>query len=200
MADGYGQSLAAAMPYTHGEATFVLGRTDLDAFPHGFAEFRQQIDPDIENIRLQGQFGHDVVGDDRASAIVGNAGDNQLFGGGGEDRIWGGDGDDWLEGGDDADMLYGGGGDDTFVLGLHEGGDQVFDHQGRNTLRLTGADPDQLSAVMQGDDLVLTHADRVVATLQDYAGHAQSFVGIDLGHGVRGLDEFIDEPAARAMA
>ena len=97
-------------------------------------------------------------------------------------------------------MLYGGAGDDTFVLGLHEGGDQVFDHEGQNTLRLTGADPDQLSAVMQGDDLVLSHGDRVVATAADYAQHADNFVGIDLGHGVRGLDDFMAEPAARAMA
>lgn len=198
VAQGYGQSLAAALPYTHGEATFVLGRPDLDSFPHGFAGFRQQIDPDIENIRLEGQFDHDVVGDGRDSIIVGNAGDNQIFGGGGEDAVWGGDGDDWLDGGDGDDTLYGGGGDDTFVLGLHEGGDQVFDHEGRNTLRLDGADPGRLTAGMQGDDLVLTHADRVVATLNDY--DPDNFVGIDLGHGVRAIDDFMVEPTARAMA
>ncbi len=200
VAEGYGRSLAQALPNTHGEATFVLGRPDLATFPHGFAAFRQQIDPDIENIRLEGHYDHDVVGDGRDSIIVGNDGDNQIFGGGGEDQIWGGAGDDWLDGGDGADMLYGGAGDDTFVLGLHEAGDQVFDHEGHNTLRLIGADPDQLSAVMQGDDLVLTHGDLTVATVHDYAQHADNFVGIDLGHGVRGIDDFMAHPVARVMA
>jgi hypothetical protein len=77
----------------------------------------------------------------------------------------------------------------------------VFDHQGRNTLHLDGADPSRLTASLQGNDLVLTHADRVVATVQDYAQHAENFAGIDLGHGMRALDEFMAEPPeARAMA
>ena len=200
VAEGYGQSLATALPDSHGEATFVLGRPDLDTFPHGFAGFRQQIDPDIENIRLEGHYDHDVVGDGRDSTLIGNDGDNQIFAGGGEDHVWGGAGDEWLDGGDGGDMLYGGAGDDTFVLGLHEAGDQVFDHEGHNTLRLTGADPDQLSAVMQGNDLVLTHGDLTVATVHDYAQHADNFAGIDLGHGVRGIDDFMAQPAARVMA
>lgn len=218
VSEAYARSLADVLPATAGKATFVLGTPDLASFPHDVAGFRQQIDPDIESIRLDGTTAHDVVGDDRGSFIIGNAGANHLYGGGGADHIeggaggdwihggtgndWidGGDGNDWLEGGDGTDTLYGGAGDDTFVLGLHEGGgDQVFDHQGHNTLSLTGADPGRLVAEMQGDDLVLSHADRAVATIHDYAHHADSFTGIDLGHGVQALGDFMaPEPAAAA--
>ena len=210
VADGYGASLAQALPETAGKATFVLGRPDLASFPHDVAGFRQQIDPDIENIRLEGTGGHDVVGDDRDSIIVGNAGANHLYGGGGVDRIaggggsdwlhggagddWidGGDGNDWIDGGAGADTRYGGAGDDTFVLGLHEAaGDQIFDHQGRNTLSLQGADPGLLVAQMRGDDLVLTYADQDVATVHGYAQHADAYRGIDLGHGVQAIDDFM---------
>lgn len=219
VSEAYARSLADVMPWTGGKATFVLGSPDLASFPHDVAGFRQQIDPAIESIRLDGTTAHDVVGDDRGSYITGNAGANHLYGGGGVDHVeggaggdwihggsgddWidGGDGNDWLEGGDGTDTLYGGAGDDTFVLGLHEGGgDQVFDHQGRNTLSLTGADPGRLVAEMQGNDLVLTHADRVVATVHDYANHAENFTGIDLGHGVRAIDEFMAPQPAASMA
>jgi Ca2+-binding RTX toxin-like protein len=210
VADGYARSLADARPQTDGRATFVLGRPDAASFPGDVAGFRQQIDPDIENIRLEGAARHDVVADGGDSLIIGNAGANRIHAGGGEDRIFGGggddwihgdDGDDWLEGGAGDDALYGGAGDDHFFLGLQESGDRVFDHQGRNTLHLDGADPDRLTASLRGDDLVLTHADRVVATVQDYAHRADSFAGIDLGHGVRALDEFMaPSAAARATA
>ena len=215
--DGYGSSLASALPATGGKATFVLGRPDLESFPHDVAAFHQQIDSDIENIRLEGSGAHDVVGDDHDSIIIGNAGANHLYGGGGADHIdggaggdwihggggddWilGGDGNDWIDGDDGADTLYGGAGDDTFVLGLHEGQDRVFDHEGHNALILKGgADPGGLTAELQGNDLVLTHTDQVIATVQDYAHHADSFTGIDLGQGLRPLDDFIvhqPEPA-----
>ena len=217
--DGYGSSLASALPATGGKATFVLGRPDLASFPHDVAAFHQQIDPDIENIRLEGSGAHDVVGDDRDSIIIGNAGANHLYGGGGADHIdggaggdwihggggddWilGGDGNDWIDGGDGADTLYGGAGDDTFVLGLHEGQDRVFDHEGHNALILKGgADPGGLTAELQGNDLVLTHADQVIATVQDYAHHADSFTGIDLGQGLRPLDDFIVHQPEPALA
>ncbi|MFZ1430082.1 MAG: calcium-binding protein, partial [Geminicoccaceae bacterium] len=219
VSEAYARSLADVLPGTGGKATFVLGSPDLAGFPHDVAGFRQQIDPDIESIRLDGTTAHDVVGDDRGSFITGNAGANHLYGGGGVDHIeggaggdwihggtgddWidGGDGNDWLEGGDGTDTLYGGAGDDTFVLGLHEGGgDQVFDHQGHNTLSLAGADPGRLVAEMQGNDLVLTHADRVVATVHDYADYADSFTGIDLGHGVRAIEDFMAPAPAAATA
>src|SRR3954452_734889 len=72
VAESYAQSLKEALPATHGQAAFVLGRTDIAHFPTDVASYRQQIDPDIENIRLEGHANHDVVADDRANIIVGN--------------------------------------------------------------------------------------------------------------------------------
>ena len=173
VADSYGASLATALAGTGGRATFVLGRPDIAHFPTDVAGFRQQIDPDIENIRLEGSKAHDVVGDDHASLIIGNdganrihaaGGDDSVLGGGGADWIDGGDGDDWLDGGLGGDTIYGGGGDDVFVFGLHENGDLIFDHEGRNTLRIAGADPAKVQAGLQGDDLVVTHDGAVLAT------------------------------------
>ena len=205
VADSYGASLATALAGTGGRATFVLGRPDIAHFPTDVAGFRQQIDPDIENIRLEGSKAHDVVGDDHASLIIGNnganrihaaGGDDSVLGGGGADWIDGGDGDDWLDGGLGSDTIYGGGGDDVFVFGLHENGDLIFDHEGRNTLRIAGADPAKVQAGLQGDDLVVTHDGAVLAKIDGYAGHAENYAGIDLGQGVRPISDFMADPAA----
>ncbi len=206
VADSFGTSLAAALPGTGGRATFVLGRPDIAHFPTDVAGYRQQIDPDIENIRLEGNRAHDVVGDDHASLIIGNAGANRIYaaggddtvlGGGGDDWIDGGDGNDWLDGGLGADTIYGGAGDDVFVFGLHEGGDLVFDHEGSNTLRIAGADPARLQVGMNGQDLVVAHDGELVATVADYANHAGNYAGIDLGQGVRPISDFMADPGAR---
>ena len=209
VADSYGASLAAALSGTGGRATFVLGRPDIADFPTDVAGFRQQIDPDIENIRLEGRAAHDVVGDDRDSLIVGNDGANRIHAGGGEDAVYGGggadwidggDGDDWLDGGAGADTVYGGAGDDVFVFGLHEDGDLIFDHEGRNTLRIAGADAADLRVDLAGNDLVVRHDGAVVATIDDYAGHEDSFAGIDLGQGVRPFSDFAGGSGAAATA
>jgi hypothetical protein len=57
VADSYAASLRAVLPGTGGRATFVLGRPDIAVFPDNVAGYRQQIDPDIENIRLTAQPG-----------------------------------------------------------------------------------------------------------------------------------------------
>ena len=203
--ESYAESLANALSGTGGRATFVLGRPDIADFPSGVSGFRQQIDPDIENIRLEGSSAHDVVGDDHGSLIVGNDGANRIYVGGGDDAVYGGGGDDlidagagndWLEGGLGDDMLWGGAGDDVYVLGLQESGDLVFDHEGNNSLRLIGADPAKLSLDLRGDDLLVSHAGKVVATVTDYASHPDSITGIDLGQGVRPLDDFMPDHAA----
>ena len=114
----------------------------------------------------------------------------------GDDWIDGGDGDDWLDGGLGGDTIYGGGGDDVFVFGLHEDGDLIFDHEGRNTLRIAGADPAKVQAGLHGDDLVVTHDGAVLATVDGYAGHAANYAGIDLGQGVRPISDFMADPGA----
>jgi Ca2+-binding RTX toxin-like protein len=201
--DGYGTGLARSLPTLapDGRATFVLGEIDPATFPHGLAGYRQAVDPEIENIRLEGGIGHDIVAGGGANVLEGNAAANRLYGGGGDDRLLGNGGDDWLDGGSGADTLYGGGGDDVFVLGLHEAApDRIFDHEGANTLRLEGADPSLLHAVRQGADLVLSLGDRTVATIQDHATHADHFTGIDLGQGLRPLETFLSGSPTTAAA
>ncbi|MFO1047636.1 MAG: hypothetical protein U1E52_07030 [Geminicoccaceae bacterium] len=205
--DSYSKSLAAALSGSDGRATFVLGRPDVANFPTDVAGFRQQIDPDIENIRLEGSARHDVVGDDHGSLIVGNDGANHIYAGGGDDAVYGGGGNDfidagagndWLDGGLGDDTLYGGAGDDVYVLGLQESGDLVFDHEGNNSLRLIGADPARLTLDLQGGDLIIAHAGKVVATVSDYASHPESIAGIDLGQGLRPLSDFTADHGAMA--
>jgi hypothetical protein len=210
----YADGLAATMPdlAPDGRATFLLGDVPAAGLPTGVAGYYQALIRDIENLRLEGDVAHDVVAGDLANVIEGNDTGNRLYGSGGDDRIlggggadWldGGTGDDWLDGGHGADTLYGGAGDDVFVLGLHEAApDAVFDHEGVNTLRLEGADPGQVHAALTGNDLVLSVGDEAVATIHDYAAHADRFAGIDLGQGVRPLGDFLPsaQPAADWLA
>jgi hypothetical protein len=195
----------------------VLGRPDASTFPVGeVAGYRAQVDLGIEAIRLEGAADHDVVagaGDDR---IAGNDGANLVYAGSGDDSADGGGGDDRLlgQGGDDLgrrprrrpagrratattgsaggrgdDLLYGGAGDDTFLLlGLAEGGATIFDHEGRNTLRLEGgADATLLSARLSGADLEVLSDGRRLATIDGWADHPQAFAGIDVGAAAGGL-------------
>ncbi|MDX6751354.1 hypothetical protein SH611_16195 [Geminicoccaceae bacterium 1502E] len=211
VAEPWSGSLAKAFPTLApaGTATFLIGDSvTAKTLPAGYESFRQQVHGGIENVRLEGIAAHDVIGDGRANIIEGNAGDNRLHGGAGDDRLlggdgddmlWGGDGDDWLDGGAGQDILYGGAGDDTFVLGLAESS-TVFDHEGRNTLRLEGAQEDLLSAFLDGGDLRLLHDGVEVALLKDYAGHEDAFAGIDLGHGPRDLAGLIRGGEADLLA
>lgn len=207
----YAEGLAQALPglSPDGRATFVMGTPDVATFPQGLAGYRQQVDPDIENLRLEGTARHDVVGGAGDNVIEGNFAANHLFGGGGHDRILGDAGDDWLhgdagndwlEGGDGADLLYGGGGNDVFVLGLHEATDQIFDHEGSNRLHLSTGEPERVGAELRGSDLAITFDGLTLAILRDYAGHETAFAGIDLGDGVRSFDSLQADPGASRFA
>ncbi len=210
--DDYTASLKHELPQLapHGLATFALGQTLGDPLPDGVNAYRQQVQPDIENVRLEGTSAHDVVGDGRANTIVGNDGDNMLFGGGGDDHVEGGAGtdhidggagNDWLSGGAGDDLVYGGAGDDVFVIGLHEDGtDTIFDHEGVNALKVDAGDGDLLAAHLNGSDLVLTDNGADVAIVKDYAGNPGAFSGVDTGHGVTSLDDLLAPHVADAPA
>ena len=191
---GFAQSLRDALPdlAPDGRATFVLGDQVGVSLPQGAVAWTQQVNPQIENVRLLGDTAHDVLGDGRANTLIGNSGDNRLYGGGGDDLLRGGDGKDWLQGGDGDDLLYGEGGDDVYLLGLSDSGvDTVFDHSGVNRLVLQGASATQLVATVVDSDLHLAHGGTTFAVIKDYVGYEASFAGIDLGQGVRPLAEFI---------
>ncbi len=212
-----------------GAGTFVMGNEPGRTFAPELNAYRQQVDPDIENVRLMGTEGHDVLGDSKANVITGNDGDNLLYGGGGDDILYAGGGNDVLRGGTGNDTLYagaghdvlfgeagndvlyggdgeselhGGEGDDLYVFGLAEGGKAtIFDHEGSNRLRYDGpGDATALRARLEGEDLVLDHAGADVVRIADYASHRDAFAGLEVGGETVSLDQFLQSTAARAAA
>ncbi len=193
-----------------GVATFMIGDAVLGSPPAGAPTFKQQVAPNVENVRLTGSEAHAVVGDGAANTIEGNDAANRLWGGAGDDRIRGGagddrlygqegndllmgdDGDDLLEGGAGDDLLFGGAGDDVYVFGLAETGvDRIFDHEGANRVRLDGADPSRLSARLEGHDLWLAYDDRDFAVVVGYRGREGSLAGIEIDGELHEPGEFL---------
>jgi|DewCreStandDraft_4_1066084.scaffolds.fasta_scaffold00146_7 hypothetical protein len=193
-----------------GVATFMIGDAVLGSPPADAPTFKQQVAPNVENVRLTGAEAHAVVGDGNANTIEGNdaanrlwggAGDDKIRGGAGDDRLYGQDGDDLLlgdagddllEGGAGDDLLYGGAGDDVYVLGLAETGvDRIFDFEGSNRIRFEGADPSRLSVRYEGDDLHLAHDDRDVAVVVGHRGREGSLAGIEIDGELHETGEFL---------
>ncbi|MCL6608924.1 MAG: hypothetical protein K6T74_12615 [Geminicoccaceae bacterium] len=201
VAPDFGAQLEKAFPTLAkgGLATFMIGDSVLGSPPAGAPGFKQQVAPNVENVRLTGSEAHAVVGDAEANAIEGNDAANLLWGGGGDDRIRGGAGhdrlyggpgddlllgdagDDLLDGGPGDDLLYGGGGNDVYVLGLAEpGADRIFDREGANRIRIDGADPSRLVARIEGDDLHLAYDDHDLAVVVGHRGHDAALAGIEI--------------------
>lgn len=193
-----------------GVATFMIGDAVLGSPPAGAPTFKQQVAPNVENVRLTGSEAHAVVGDGAANTIEGNdaanrfwggAGDDKIRGGAGDDRLYGqdghdlllgDDGDDLLEGGAGDDLLYGGAGDDLYVMGLAEPGvDRIFDLDGANRIRLEGADPARLSARLEGDDLHLAYDDRDFAIVVGHRGREGALAGIEIDGQLHEPGEFL---------
>lgn len=193
-----------------GVATFMIGDAVLGSPPVGAPTFKQQVAPNVENVRLTGSEAHAVVGDGAANTIEGNDAANRLWGGAGDDRIRGGagddrlygqegndllmgdDGDDLLEGGAGDDLLYGGAGDDVYVLGLAETGfDRIFDFEGSNRIRIDGADPARLATRMEGDDLFLTYDGRDLAALLGFRGQEKAWAGFEIDGELHELGELL---------
>ena len=139
--------------------------------------------------RFYGGEGNDeLYGNGGADRLFGQGGIDRLEGGTGADWLDGGAGDDWLDGGDGGDgQIYGGAGDDTFVLGLHETPDTIFDHEGSNVLRFAGGDPARFTVQSDGDDLLLGYDGSPLAVIKQYAGHESAFAGIVFGSEVQPL-------------
>lgn len=197
----FGAQLERAFPVLAqgGLATFVIGDAVLGSPPSGAPVFKQQVPPNVENVRLTGSEAHAVVGDGDANVIEGNeapnllwggAGDDRIRGGAGDDRLFGGSGgdlllgdagDDLLAGGPGDDLLYGGPGDDVYVPGLAEAGvDRIFDLEGANRIRIDGADPSRFSAWLDGNDLHLAYDDRDLAVMVGHRGREDALAGIEI--------------------
>ena len=122
------------------------------------------------NDTLTGAYGNDTIyggaGDD---SINGGYGDDILYGEEGNDTLRGGNGDDILDGGTGDDILYGENGNDTYIYGLGYGNDKIYDSYGMNKVKfLEGITVENISAVKQNDDLVLTINGSETLTIQSY--------------------------------
>jgi Ca2+-binding RTX toxin-like protein len=212
----------------NGEATLVMGTSPIGrTFPDDVNPHKWQVNADIDQVRLTGDVGHDVIASDQGNTIWGNDGDNRLYGGAGDDVLYAGGGNDVLHGGGGNDTLYagpgndvlfgdagddifyagegdselhGGEGDDLFVFGLAEGGKStIFDHEGVNRLRFDGLEnPDDLEARLDGSDLVIGHDGADIVRIADYANHREAFAGIEHEGEVLSLDQFIKGPTTTA--
>ena len=215
----FGAQLEKAFPMLAkgGLATFMIGDAVLGSPPAGAPRFKQQVPPNVENVRLTGSEAHAVVGDGDANVIEGNdaanlfwggggddrvrggAGDDRLYGGPGDDLLLGDAGDDLLDGGPGDDLLYGGTGNDVFVLGLAEPGvDRIFDLEGANRIRIDGVDRTRLSARLEGDDLYLAYDDRDLAVVVGHRGHEAALAGVEIDGRLHAPAEFLPivEPPA----
>jgi Ca2+-binding RTX toxin-like protein len=147
--------------------TFVFGSDLDDALPDGVAGYHQQVDPEIENLVLNGSMGHDAIGDARNNSLIGNAGDNVLFGAAGDDFLSGGAGHDRLDGGLGDDELQGGLGDD--ILAGSSGADRLYGGDGDDLLS-GGLDADQLYGGAGNDTFAISLHDNAVDTVFDHEG------------------------------
>ena len=231
VAPGFAASLkgrfSAAGP--NGEATLRMSSSDGPAaLPDDVNPHTWQVHRDIDQVRLTGDVGHDVVAADQGNTIWGNDGDNRLYGGKGDDVLYagggnnvlhggpgndnlyagtgddvlfGGPGDDVLYGGPGENELHGGEGDDLYVFGLAEGGkNTIFDHEGVNRLRFEGLEePTALEARYDGSDLVIGHGGADIVRIDDYANHREAFAGIEHEGQILALDQFLEGPAPAAF-
>ncbi|MDE6208949.1 MAG: calcium-binding protein, partial [Lachnospiraceae bacterium] len=118
---------------------------------------------------IYGEVGNDTInGEAGNDTIYGGIGNDTINGGSGNDIIYGEDENDTLngEGGNDTlvggrgnDRLNGGAGNDTYVIGLGDGNDTIYDNGGSNIIRFTdGIKPEDLIATYgDGNSITLTN-------------------------------------------
>ena len=110
------------------------------------------------------------TGDDLA---YGRAGNDQLVGGAGNDRLYGEGGADKLTGGLGNDILFGGLGNDTYVLAVRDGVDQITDYDTTtgnvDRVSFTGIASTALRGVeRQGYDLVVKYGTSDQVRIENY--------------------------------
>ena len=102
------------------------------------------------NNRLSGGRGNDTLyGNGGNDLLMGGDGQDKLYGGSGNDILRGDNGDDLLDGGNGNDTLEGGSGNDIYVFSRGYGHDTISDDLGRNTVRLNGLKPEDISIAVR---------------------------------------------------
>jgi len=193
VAPEFADNLRARQPHQapEGEALFALGDAAATSLPPEVASYLKQLGGDIEEVVLEGEAPHDILGSAAANRLLGNRGDNMLFGGSGDDLLEGLEGDDVLDGGPGQDLLYGGPGDDLYLLGLaEEGPDRIRDLEGANRLELPYRSG-EVEVALVGEDLVIRHEGADVARIEGYGLRPESFPAIALKDGDFPISELL---------
>lgn len=115
------------------------------------------------NNRLSGGRGNDTLyGDGGNDLLMGGDGQDELYGGSGNDILRGDNGDDLLDGGNGNDTLEGGRGNDVYVFTRGYGHDTISDDIGRNTVRLSGLKPEDISIAVRPNAADASRSDWVL--------------------------------------
>ena len=115
------------------------------------------------NNRLSGGRGNDTLyGMEGKDLLMGGDGQNELYGGSGNDILRGDNGDDLLDGGEGNDTLEGGRGNDVYVFARGYGHDTISDGLGRNTVRLSGLKPEDISIAVRPNAADASRSDWVL--------------------------------------
>ena len=115
------------------------------------------------NNRLSGGRGDDTLyGDGGNDRLMGGDGQDELYGGSGNDILRGDNGDDLLDGGNGNDTLEGGRGNDMYVFTRGYGHDTISDDIGRNTVRLSGLKPEDISIAVRPNAADASRSDWVL--------------------------------------
>lgn len=111
------------------------------------------------NIHLDGSLGVIFSGINNIDATD-SSGDNELFGNSENNEIRSGNGNDSLWGQGGNDILYGGTGSDTFIYGVNEGNDVIFNSSESDNINLWNVSlSDIVSTVEIGDNFVINMTD-----------------------------------------
>ena len=138
---------------------------------------------DLPAMTIQGNYDANVIfGSNFGTMVDAGGGDDRVTGGVAADWLLGGDGNDTLNGAGGDDVLFGGAGDDVYVVDGQDatsGRDQIFDLEGKNTLRFTGGiDPSSLlvERIADSTDVLITiDANRSVQVQRALEGSISTF-------------------------
>ncbi|WP_210210397.1 tandem-95 repeat protein [Rhodopseudomonas thermotolerans] len=132
-----------------------------------------------------------IAGTEASDTMSGGSSRDVMFGNGGHDTLYGNAGSDLLVGGLGDDRLEGGSSDDTYLFGLADGNDTVYDEGGagdRIVIKTNGADltglhaHDTNSAAGSGNLMIQFNGQSIVVEAQyDGTGHAANTINFDNG-------------------
>jgi Ca2+-binding RTX toxin-like protein len=110
---------------------------------------------------------------------------------------------DTLIGFGQADRLEAGAGDDTYIWSAGDSNDVIYDFSGSNVLRVTGVDPELVTVVRSGMNLLIqmnNELNEVVTVSTWFAGEARQLASVEFGDGTVWTRDDVNAMAADEMA